>query len=387
MARRPTTAEKTQTPEMEVAKPAPTDNLPAPRARAAINPIVPANWQEIANIAAAICRAGMAPKSYLDKEGNPVAEKVAIAIMHGMEVGMTPMASLQSLAVINGMPSLYGDGMLAVVRASGLLEDIVEEEEEWDKFGPIAAICRVKRKGETTWGVQRVCRDDAIKAGWWDKAGPWKLTPHRMLQMRARGWALRDKFADVLRGLHSAEEMEDLVDVTPRGSASTGAPEPQRQDYTAAAQTKNETPASTPPRDQSAGQGQAGGKDAPAGGDKAKGSPAQPGPKKTPAKEKPVTDVVDQNEKAAEQYNPHGFPPFLSPGQWYEFSDTFLQSATTTPAMARAWEAFYREKIAELASHEKEAVRNEINDTLGLLTAKLREEDEAPREREPDEEG
>ena len=40
--------------------------------------------------------------------------------------GFTPMAALQSIAVVNGMPTIYGDGMLALVRASGLLEDIIE---------------------------------------------------------------------------------------------------------------------------------------------------------------------------------------------------------------------------------------------------------------------
>jgi hypothetical protein len=344
--------------------------------------IVPQSFSEIVQVAGAVIQAGMNPKS-LD-----TTAKCTVAIMHGLELGLTPMAALQSIAVVNGNAAVYGDGMLALVRASGHLEDITEEVEWGKDGGPISATCKVKRKGEASWGTHVFTRDDAVKAGLWKKAGPWTLYPQRMLAMRARAWALRDKFADVLRGLHSAEEMEDLVDVTPQGSASTGAAEPQRQDYAAAVQTKNETPASTPPRDQVAGQGQAGGDKAPAGGDQAKGSPARPAPKKTPAKEKPpVTDVVDENEKAAEEDNPHGFPPFLSPGQWYEFSDTFLQSKTTTPAMARAWEAFYRKKIAELAQSKNEAVRNEINDTLGLLTAKLREEQDAPREREPGEEG
>jgi hypothetical protein len=38
---------------------------------------------------------------------------------------------------------------------------------------------------------------------------PWKSYPDRMLQMRARGFALRDAFADVIGGLITSEEAED----------------------------------------------------------------------------------------------------------------------------------------------------------------------------------
>jgi hypothetical protein len=34
----------------------------------------------------------------------------------------------------------------------------------------------------------------------WTRKGPWEHYPQRMLQMRARAFALRDGFADVLRG-------------------------------------------------------------------------------------------------------------------------------------------------------------------------------------------
>lgn len=48
----------------------------------------------------------------------------------------------------------------------------------------------------------------------WGKSGPWQQYPKRMLQMRARGFALRDKFADVLGGLISAEEARDYRIIT-----------------------------------------------------------------------------------------------------------------------------------------------------------------------------
>jgi hypothetical protein len=51
--------------------------------------------------------------------------------------------------------------------------------------------------------------EDAKRAGLWGKQGPWTAYPKRMLSMRARGFAIRDCFADVLKGLITAEEAQD----------------------------------------------------------------------------------------------------------------------------------------------------------------------------------
>src|ERR1700675_1915912 len=44
------------------------------------------------------------------------------------------------------------------------------------------------------------------------KEGPWQSYPRRMLKMRARSWTIRDGFADVLRGLHIREEVDDFIE-------------------------------------------------------------------------------------------------------------------------------------------------------------------------------
>lgn len=211
---------------------APEANLPAERPApkpllvngGRVAAIVPQDFESAYRLATVVVKSGMAPKS-LD-----TVEKATVAIMHGLEVGFTPMAALQSIAVVNGMPTIYGDGMLALVRASGLLEDIIETVED-DKEGPTVAVCKVKRAGSASWTIHAFTRPQAMKAGLWKKQGPWTQYPQRMMQMRARSWALRDAFADVLRGLTSAEEAGDMVDVTGRGSVTTTAPEPRRSDY------------------------------------------------------------------------------------------------------------------------------------------------------------
>jgi hypothetical protein len=188
----------------------------------------------------------MAPKSFEDKDGTVSVERVCLLIMHGLEVGLTPMAALQSIAVVNGMPTIWGDGMLGLVRQSGLLDSIDETVELDEQGEPTIAICRVRRKGDANETVGSFTRAEAQKAGLWNKAGPWQQYRQRMMKMRARSWALRDKFPDVLRGLHSAEE---VIDITPAGSATTAPPEPRRSEPTitdVAPATTNPTPTAGP---------------------------------------------------------------------------------------------------------------------------------------------
>jgi hypothetical protein len=187
-----------------------TTALPATRPKpqllarlgATVTPIIPSSFDEAYRIGNAVVQAGMQPR------GINTAEQATIIIMHGLEVGLAPMAALQSISLINGRPGLYGDGMLAVVRASGLLERFSERL----VAEPLQAVCTVKRRGEPAL-TRTFSKADAEKANLWGKAGPWTQYPNRMLQMRARGFALRDGFADITKGLGMREELEDIPDL------------------------------------------------------------------------------------------------------------------------------------------------------------------------------
>jgi hypothetical protein len=73
----------------------------------------------------------------------------------------------------------------------------------------MTAVCQTSRKGKDANVVGRFSVADAKRAGLWGKSGPWTQYPRRMLQLRARGFALRDAFPDVLKGLVTAEEAQD----------------------------------------------------------------------------------------------------------------------------------------------------------------------------------
>jgi hypothetical protein len=162
------------------------------------------SFDEMGRFCKAVINSGLAPKSFNSPEA------VMVAIQHGMELGLAPMQALQSIAVVNGKPVIYGDTALALATSHPAFLDIEETVE-----GNVAT-CVVKRRDRSA-VVRTFSEADAKKAGLWGKAGPWQQYPNRMLQMRARSWALRDAFPDALRGLGIREEVQDYQIKTARG--------------------------------------------------------------------------------------------------------------------------------------------------------------------------
>lgn len=157
---------------------------------------------EAMQFAQMVAKSDFAPKDF---KGKP--ESCLLAIQHGSEVGLSPMQSLQSIACINGRPSVWGDAALALVMGSTVCE-YVRERVEGDGDSMVA-ICEAKRRGYPDANITKFSVADAKKAALWGKSGPWTQYPKRMLQLRARGFALRDAFPDVLKGLITAEEAQD----------------------------------------------------------------------------------------------------------------------------------------------------------------------------------
>lgn len=212
----------------EVARPiANIIELPAEAKLPAIAPIVtmvdpfkPKNLSEAMALAEMMAKSTIVPKDYIDKPGN-----CFIAMQWGFELGLPVLQAMQNIAIINGRPTLWGDAVLAIVRSAvdsagnRVLEGISETFDETT----MTATCSVKRRGAAQACVRTFSRADAVKAGLANR-DTWKAYEKRMLQMRARSWALRDEFTDVLRGMPVAEEVLDYVapekDVTPVPTAA-----------------------------------------------------------------------------------------------------------------------------------------------------------------------
>jgi hypothetical protein len=178
-----------------------------------------------------VSASGLAPK------GIEKPEAVFVAVQMGLEIGLTPMAALQNIAVINGRPSVWGDAQLAVARGSGLMLAFHEEETNEELHPLFVDMCtepntdkaremrrdfarkQAKMKRNTddygfsvcTLRVNEAMRfgrftvSDAKTAQLWGKGGPWTQYPMRMLKFRARSFLLRDVYGDALKGIISAE--------------------------------------------------------------------------------------------------------------------------------------------------------------------------------------
>jgi hypothetical protein len=177
----------------------------------------PATITEAMEFSRMLAESSMVPKAY---QGKP--QDIMVCVQWGYEIGLAPMQALQNIAVINGKPSVYGDAAMALVQASPVCEDVQEFFEGEGSPNPVA-VCVAKRRGRNP-VTAKFSVEDAKRAGLWGKAGPWQAYPKRMMQMRARGFALRDAFPDVLKGLITAEEAQDYPaeaaprerDITPR---------------------------------------------------------------------------------------------------------------------------------------------------------------------------
>jgi hypothetical protein len=142
-------------------------------------------------------------------------EQVLVASHFAMEhFPESPLTALRQIAVIEGVPSMFGDLPLAKVMKSKLLVGKEEYfvDKDWKRISPEngncdaeihAAVCTTVRKG----GIKHTTsfsREDAKRAELWGK-GTWKKYPQDMLLYRARARNLKSNFADALNGVGIGE--------------------------------------------------------------------------------------------------------------------------------------------------------------------------------------
>jgi hypothetical protein len=167
------------------------------------------NLERAMQCANILAESDLVPVKYKKK-----ANDILVAIQMGKELGLQPLQSLREINVVNGKPSLEAEAMLALVKCSPQYEychEAFNQETE-------TASCTIKRKNEPEY-IVLFSMADAKKAGLANKAGTWQTHPKRMLMHRARSFALRDKFPDVIRGLCLPEEAKESPperDITPQ---------------------------------------------------------------------------------------------------------------------------------------------------------------------------
>lgn len=182
-----------------------------------------------------VVKAGLNP-------GKKTAQQLFISGQIGAGLGLDFFTSIANIMIVNNTGTIWGDAMLGLIRArmvkdesQDIMVPVLEYFSEYyvgdypDKA--YTAWCIVKRQGvgfeidelfaekrelltadpemlqRAGWTAASFSIEDAEKANLLKKAGPWVSNPKRMLMMRARAFALRNTFPDILKGIYSREEM------------------------------------------------------------------------------------------------------------------------------------------------------------------------------------
>lgn len=217
---------------------------------------VPRNLDEVARFARMLLLAGAVPDS-LTKEGGrqlpneEVIARVVSVIAAGSEIGMAPMAAMANIALINKRRLIWGQGVVAVLQASGKLEDMKVERvgqqpgdsiqtlQFADDFGIRVVL---KRKGRPTPFTGEFTVGQAKRAHLWGNTNkrPWIEHPERMLFWRAFSYAATEGFSDCLSGIGVREAYDEppalaqiatdtsFLDTPSPKPAELPAPEPAR---------------------------------------------------------------------------------------------------------------------------------------------------------------
>lgn len=195
-------------------------------------------FSELENLAMILGKSDLVPKDMIGKPAN-----ILLGMMFGNEIGLTPAQALQNVMVVNGRPTLWGDATMGLVENSGL--------QDWWKDEYLPTLnggtwrFTTKRRGREP-VTREFSMDDARTAGLAKKEGPWQLYPKRMLFHRARSWALRDVYPDVLKGIRYYEEERDVIETTATAAQSYELPKERAQGTTASAPAAEAPTAAAP---------------------------------------------------------------------------------------------------------------------------------------------
>lgn len=154
------------------------------------------------------------------------AKSLLYILMMGQDLGWTPTQSLANITVINDKPSVYADGLTAILHEAG--HKLEETETGSIETDDLAITCTVTRHDTGTVISRTFSVDKAKRAGLWQTEAvvkkynrntrehyetandsPWWKYPDRMIWRRAISWAVRDSCSDKMHGVQVVEEMED----------------------------------------------------------------------------------------------------------------------------------------------------------------------------------
>jgi hypothetical protein len=142
-------------------------------------------------------------------------EEAMIRMVTGMELGLSMMQSLRGVYVMEAkgkkQPGLYADMMVGICKSRN---DVCEYFRLVESTGTKATY-ETMRKGEPNPVSISFTIEQARAAGLTNRSDAWKSFPEAMLRARASTALARAVYPDVLNGLYSVEEIQDMGGALP----------------------------------------------------------------------------------------------------------------------------------------------------------------------------
>ena len=155
------------------------------------------------NQLATISRTADLPSGYKGREGN-----VLLAYEYSQRKGLPLLHVIQNMHFIQGSPSWKAEYQRAMLNRSGYI--IPPMRYKWnDDHTACRAVVTLKSDGSTLESPE-VSLEMADKDGW-SKNPKWRTIPEVMLMNRATTFLIRYYFPDVLDGIMSTDEVEDIA--------------------------------------------------------------------------------------------------------------------------------------------------------------------------------
>lgn len=162
--------------------------------------------------ASALASSTIIPTDFQGNVGNCL---IALELAHRLSI--SPFIVLQSLYIVHGKPSFSASFIIAQINSSGRYAESLQFKIEGKGDDKQCIAWTIDKNGVVQEGPAVSIRM-AKAEGWFQRSGSkWQTIPELMLRYRAATWFGRLYVPELLLGMQSQEELEDIrvIDVTP----------------------------------------------------------------------------------------------------------------------------------------------------------------------------
>lgn len=156
-------------------------------------------------MAQGLAQSTLVPQTFQNNPSNCL-----IALEQSNRLGISPMAVMQNLYIVQGKPSFSSSFVIGLINASGKYDMELQFDEEEKDGKTYACTCWTTLDGRKVNGI-KITMDMADKEGWSKKNGSkWITMPQVMLRYRAASFFARMNCPELSIGLYTKEELDDF---------------------------------------------------------------------------------------------------------------------------------------------------------------------------------